>query len=45
MTAFDNGIALQPAGDGLLRGRTVPEWANMVGPFGGGNGTLPSELR
>ncbi len=35
MTAFDNGIALQPAGDGLLRGRTVPEWANMVGPFGG----------
>jgi acyl-CoA thioesterase len=35
MTAFDKGIALQPAGDGLLRGRTVPEWANMVGPFGG----------
>lgn len=35
MTAFDDGIALQPAGDGLLRGRTVPEWANMVGPFGG----------
>ena len=35
MTAFDNGIAMEPAGDGLLRGRTVPEWANMVGPFGG----------
>lgn len=35
MTAFDNGIVLEPAGDGLLRGRTVPEWANMVGPFGG----------
>ncbi|MBX9919697.1 MAG: thioesterase family protein, partial [Mycolicibacterium frederiksbergense] len=35
MTAFDNGIALQPAGERLVRGRTVPEWANMVGPFGG----------
>ncbi|MGK2865835.1 MAG: acyl-CoA thioesterase [Mycobacterium sp.] len=35
MTAFDNGVVLEPAGEGLLRGRTVPEWANMVGPFGG----------
>ena len=35
MTALDNGIALETNGDGLLRGRTVPEWANMVGPFGG----------
>lgn len=32
---FDKGIVLEPAGDGQLRGHTVPEWANMVGPFGG----------
>ncbi len=35
MTVLDNGIALERIGDGVLRGRTVPEWANMVGPFGG----------
>lgn len=35
MNIFDHGIALEPVGDGLVRGRTVPEWANMVGPFGG----------
>lgn len=35
MTVFDDGIALEALGDGLLRGRTVPQWANMVGPFGG----------
>jgi acyl-CoA thioesterase len=34
-TPFDNGIALEPAADGLVHGRTVAEWANMVGPFGG----------
>lgn len=34
-SAFDNGIALEPAEPGRMRGRTVPEWANMVGPFGG----------
>lgn len=38
INAFDDGIAIEPvepAGSGLVRGRTVPEWANMVGPFGG----------
>jgi len=35
MTVFDDGIALERTADGLLSGRTVPEWANMVGPFGG----------
>lgn len=35
MNVFDNGIALESAGDRRLRGGTVPEWANMVGPFGG----------
>lgn len=35
MTVFDDGIALEALGDGLLRGRTIPQWANMVGPFGG----------
>ncbi|MGV0743757.1 acyl-CoA thioesterase [Mycolicibacterium sp. XJ870] len=35
MNPFDDGIDLKPIGDGWLRGRTVPEWANMVGPFGG----------
>lgn len=35
MSIFDHGIALEPVGDGRMRGRTVPEWANMVGPFGG----------
>ncbi len=31
---FDTAIALTPA-DGRVRGRTHPDWANMVGPFGG----------
>ncbi|ORA32679.1 acyl-CoA thioesterase [Mycobacterium aquaticum] len=35
MNCFDTALDLQPAGDGRLRGRTMPEWANMVGPFGG----------
>lgn len=35
MNPFDDGVDLKPIGDGWLRGRTVPEWANMVGPFGG----------
>lgn len=35
MTAFDNGTALTLGADGNAHGRTVPEWANMVGPFGG----------
>ncbi|MGW0161366.1 acyl-CoA thioesterase [Mycobacterium sp. NPDC003323] len=35
LTALDNGLALRRGADGLLHGRTVPEWANMVGPFGG----------
>ncbi|MGH3643984.1 MAG: acyl-CoA thioesterase [Mycobacterium sp.] len=32
---FDAAIALEPVGAGLVRGRTRPDWANMVGPFGG----------
>lgn len=32
---FDAAVALAPAEDGRLRGRTTPEYANMVGPFGG----------
>jgi acyl-CoA thioesterase len=32
---FDDALELDPSGDGVLRGRTRPEWANMVGPFGG----------
>lgn len=35
MSAFDKAIDLQPAGHGRFRGSTTPEWANMVGPFGG----------
>ena len=35
MNAFDTGIAIEPVEPGLMRGRTDPEWANMVGPFGG----------
>ncbi len=34
-SAFDTGIAIEPVKPGVMRGRTVPEWANMVGPFGG----------
>ncbi|HTM85515.1 MAG TPA: thioesterase family protein [Mycobacterium sp.] len=33
--AFDRAIALEPVDADTLRGRTQPEWANMVGPFGG----------
>ncbi|WP_106397353.1 acyl-CoA thioesterase [Actinocorallia populi] len=32
---FDTAVTLTPAADGLLRGRTHPGYANMVGPFGG----------
>ena len=35
MTPFGNGIALEPLADGRMRGRTVPEWTNTIGPFGG----------
>lgn len=32
---FDRALALQPVDATTMRGRTQPEWANMVGPFGG----------
>lgn len=32
---FDEAIRLDTIGADLRRGRTHPEWANMVGPFGG----------
>lgn len=33
---FDDALELEATeGRGVLRGRTTPEWANMVGPFGG----------
>ncbi len=32
---FDDAVALTPAGDGLVTGRTTAAYANMVGPFGG----------
>ncbi len=32
---FDSGIALEQTGPDRMHGRTLPEWANMVGPFGG----------
>lgn len=33
---FDDAIALEPTESrGMSRGRTSPDWANMVGPFGG----------
>jgi acyl-CoA thioesterase len=32
---FDKALELEPSGDDRWRGRTIPEWANMVGPFGG----------
>lgn len=37
MTAhpFDRAVHLEPVDAGLVRGATEPEWANMVGPFGG----------
>jgi acyl-CoA thioesterase len=33
--ALDRAIELEVLDDGVVRGRTQPEWANMVGPFGG----------
>jgi acyl-CoA thioesterase len=33
--SFDKALQLQPVDDTRVRGRTQPEWANMVGPFGG----------
>jgi acyl-CoA thioesterase len=33
--ALDRAIALEPAGEDLWRGRTSPEYANFVGPYGG----------
>jgi acyl-CoA thioesterase len=35
MHAFDRAIALEVVDDDVVRGKTQPEWANMVGPFGG----------
>ena len=32
---FDAAIALDSVNIGLVHGRTRPDWANMVGPFGG----------
>ena len=32
---FDEAIDLEAGEPGWVRGRTHPEWANMVGPFGG----------
>lgn len=32
---FDTALQLQTLGGDTRRGRTHPEWANMVGPFGG----------
>lgn len=32
---FDAAIALTPVADDRMRGQTRPEYANMVGPFGG----------
>ena len=33
--AFDHAIRLDTVDADVRRGRTHPEWANMVGPFGG----------
>lgn len=35
MTFFDEALALDAQPDGSFTGRTHPQWANMVGPFGG----------
>ncbi len=32
---LDRAIDLEVVDDDVVRGRTQPEWANMVGPFGG----------
>src|ERR1700727_296791 len=33
--AFDRAMELEVVSADVVRGRTHPEWANMVGPFGG----------
>lgn len=33
--SFDNAIGLDVIDSGRMRGHTLPEWKNMVGPFGG----------
>lgn len=33
--SFDVAMQLDPVSDGVVRGRTTPAWANMVGPYGG----------
>ena len=35
MHPFDKAIELDTVDEYVRRGRTHPEWANMVGPFGG----------
>jgi hypothetical protein len=35
MHPLDQALALQAQGEGRWHGRTHPDWANMVGPFGG----------
>ncbi|BBY46677.1 acyl-CoA thioesterase (plasmid) [Mycolicibacterium arabiense] len=35
MHPFDTATELEPIAAGLVRGHTEPQWANMVGPFGG----------
>ncbi|WP_408066585.1 acyl-CoA thioesterase [[Mycobacterium] crassicus] len=35
MHPFDRALDLRTIETGLLRGTTEPQWANMVGPFGG----------
>lgn len=35
MHVLDQAIALEPAGEHLWRGRTHPEYANFIGPYGG----------
>ena len=33
--SFDAALALQPLAEGRWLGRSHPDWADMVGPFGG----------
>lgn len=42
---FDAAVALTPVGDGTFDGHTTPEYANMVGPFGGDDGCRNAERR
>lgn len=35
MHPFDHAVQLDPIAPDTMRGHTHPEWANMVGPFGG----------